>query len=142
MASIQRVKIHRAEGLTTDPTMKPVQFEGDAAEQQGNEWLRRIAQTAPAEGGYDKTDVWVTLSNGQEYSFRFDVQHTSVPDNDTDIRSHIRTWFLYNCRPEEIPHIARDPRRLRWAQESTTPEEKQAAALLVALLDADLEVRQ
>jgi hypothetical protein len=135
--SIQKVVIERAEGLTGHPTMKKVTFAGDTAEEQGNQWLRLIAETAPKEGGYDKTDVWVTLSNGQEFKYRFDVQHTSLPDNDTDIRQHVRTGLIYNCRPEEIPHIAAKPEWLEHARRSMTPENKAAAEWLVALLDAD-----
>lgn len=138
MKSIQKVVIERAEGITGHYTMQPRTFEGETAEEQGNAWLREIAKTAPKTGGYDKTDVVITLSNGQDYSFRFDVQHTSLPDNDTNLRDHMRTWFLFNCRPEEIPHIAKEPRRLKRAQEMTSPEEKAEAAQLVALLDADL----
>jgi hypothetical protein len=117
--------------------MRPKTFEGDNAEERGNAWLRDIARTAPAKGGYDKTDVSVTFSNGEEVEFRFDVQHTSLPDNDTNIRQHVRSWFLYLARPEELPHIARDPRRLKYAREHTTPGQKAAGAALLALLDAD-----
>lgn len=137
--SIQKVVIHRAEGPVTDPTMREVTYEGNTAEQRGNAWLRDIARTAPATGGYDKTDVTITFSNGQETQFRFDVQHTSLPDNDTSIRSHVRNFFLYHCRPEELPYIARDPRRLEYARRHTSPETKAAATELVALLDADAQ---
>src|ERR1700751_2071057 len=102
MRSIQRVVIQRAEGLTNHYTMKKVTYTGDSAEEQGNKWLREIAQTVPKNGGFGKTDVRVTLSNGHMYEFRFNVKHTSVPDNDTDIRKHMRAWFLYNCRPDEL----------------------------------------
>jgi hypothetical protein len=135
MNSIQKVVIHRAEGPVADATMREATFAGDSAEAEGNAWLQRIARTAPAKGGYDKTDVPITLSDGQEIEFRFDVQHTSVPDNDTNIRQHMRSWFLYLCRPEELLHIARDPRRLEYARNHSTPEQKALAASLLALLD-------
>lgn len=138
MRSIQKVVIERAEGPVSHYTMRKVTFTGDTAEEQGNQWLREIAHTAPAKGGYDKTDVSVTLSNGETYDYRFDVQHSSLPDNDTDIRQHIRSWLLYNCRPEELPHIAKDKRRLEYAQSQITPEIKSAAEYVLALLDADL----
>lgn len=137
MQSIQKVVIQRAEGMTDHYTMKRVTYTGDTAETQGNHWLYQIAETAPSEGGYDKTDVWVTLSNGDEYAFRFDVQHTSLPDNDTNIRQHMRSWFLFLARPEELPHIARDPKRLKRARAMSTPEQKAHAEALLALLDAD-----
>jgi hypothetical protein len=73
-----------------------------------------------------------------EYEFRFDVKHISLPDDDTDIRQHMREWFLYNCRPEELPHIAAaDPRLLRYAQSQIEPEIKSIAESVLALLDAD-----
>jgi hypothetical protein len=137
MRSIQRVVIQRAEGLTNHYTMKKVTFTGDSAEEQGNQWLCEIVQTVPKNGGYGKTDVRVTLSTGHEYEFRFDVKHISLPDNDTDIRQHMREWFLYNCRPEELPHIAADPRLLRYAQSQIEPEIKSIAESVLALLDAD-----
>lgn len=104
MRSIQKVVIERAEGLTSHYTMVKVTYSGDNAEEWGNQWLREIAQTAPEHGGYDKTDVWVTLSNGQEYEFRFDVMHISLPDNDTDTsgstcaHSSCCTAALKSCR--------------------------------------------
>lgn len=137
MKSIQKVVIQRAEGPTGHYTMRKASFEGDRAEDNANLFLRHIAVTAPKDGGYDKTDVWVTLSDGSELQFRFDVQHTSLPDNDTNIRQHMRSWFLYLCRPEELPHIARDPRRLEHARLNTTPGQKAAAEAALALLDAD-----
>jgi hypothetical protein len=138
MKSIQKVAIERAEGPSDHFTMKKVTFEGDSAEETANKWLLAISVTAPKTGGYDKTDVWVTLSNGQEFEFRFDVKHISQADSDTDIRAHVRCWFLYCCRPEEIPYIASDLRRLEFARKATTPEEKEKAAKLIELLDADI----
>jgi hypothetical protein len=137
MRSIQRVIIERAEGIIGHHAMKRVTFTGDRSEDQGNEWLREIAKTAPKEGGYDKTDVWVMLSTGDDFAFRFDVMHSSLPNNDTNIRQHMRSWFLYNSRPEEIPHIARDPRRLKYAQAQIEPQQKAFAEAVLALLNAD-----
>lgn len=137
MRSIQKVVIERAEGMTGHRTMKKVTFQGDAAEAEGNQWLREIAATAPKDGSYDKTDVWVTVSSGQEYQFRFDVRHTSMPDNDTDIRQHMRDFLLIHCRPEALPHIARDRRRLEYFQSQIEPEIKAEAERVLGLLDAD-----
>lgn len=139
MRSIQKVIIQRAEGLIGHPTMRRETFTGDLSEGEGNRWLRWIAETAPATGGYDKTDVWVTLSNGQEYQFRFDVQHTSLPDNDTDIRQHVKQWFTYIATPEQIPYIAADPRRLAYARKEFTDEERESAASLLALMACDYD---
>jgi len=136
MRSIQKVVIQRAEGRTDHYTMKKVTYEGDTAEAKGNKWLHEIAKTAP-KSGYDKTDVWVTLSNSEEYEFRFDVHHTSLPDNDTNIRKHMRDWLRFICRPEEFAHIARDPERLKYIQSQTTPEQKAYAESVLALIDAD-----
>jgi hypothetical protein len=137
MRSIQKVVIERAEGLTGHYTMKKLEFTGDTAETESNCWLHEIAKTAPKTGGYDKTDVSVTLSNGQEYSFRFDVMHTSLSDNDTSIRQHMRRWFLFIARPEALPHIASNPRRLHRVQTMFSPEQKEAAASALDLIDAD-----
>ena len=137
MRSIQKVVIERAEGLTGDYTMKKVEFTGDTAEIETNCWLHEIAKTAPKAGGYDKTDVSVTLSNGQEHSFRFDMMHTSLSDNYTNIRQHLRRWFLFIARPETLPYIASNPRRLQRVQTMFIPEQKAAAASALDLIDAD-----
>jgi hypothetical protein len=103
LRSIQKVVIERAEGLTSHYTMVKVTYSGDNAEEWGNQWLREIAQTAPEHGGYDKTDVWVTLSNGQEYEFRFDVMHFPCPtttptSGSTCAHSSCCTAALKSCR--------------------------------------------
>jgi hypothetical protein len=116
--------------------MQKVTYSGDTAEAKGNAWLHEISKTAPRRGGYDRTDVWVTLSNGQEYEFCFDVHFVSLPNNDTNIRRHMRNWFLCLCRPEELPHIAAKPKRLNYAA-TVNAEQKAMAESALALLDAD-----
>ena len=42
--------------------------------------------------GYDKHDFTVIFDDGLEWSGRLDVKQSSVPDNDQDIRMHIRDF--------------------------------------------------
>lgn len=102
------VSIQRAEGpLVADFTDHV--FEGPDAEAQGNAYLRQIAVTAPMNGGYDKTDVKICFSNGQEWTARFDVKHLSCDDNDTDLRKHVRDFLFYHVNPDRIPWIMAEP---------------------------------
>lgn len=121
---ITEVFIHRAEGPRDDPTMRPVTFTGLDAEARGNAWLKKIARTAPAQGGYDKTDVTITLDTGEKLSGRFDVQHTCCEDNDTDLKRHFRGDLLYVFAPERLPWLARDPKRLEAARRMNADRDK------------------
>ncbi len=102
--AITRVAIRRAEG--------PIAlcdgwhlFEGVNAEERGNTYLREISQTAPKESGYDKTDVKLTFANGQEWNARFDIKHSSQPDNDTNLRQHVSDFLYFHLNPGKIQWI-------------------------------------
>jgi hypothetical protein len=138
LKGITKVVIERAEGMTGDPTMQRRTFEGTHAEQDANAWLYRISTTAPRNGDYDKTDVWITLSDGvkeYEYEARFDVKHYSCPDPDLNVRQHLTTTLTYYTAPETLPHIAKDARRLQYARESTTDEVRAGAQQLLDILN-------
>jgi len=103
--AITKVEIRRAEGPhhLCDQTFRV--FEGQEAEAQGNAYLREISQTAPRGGGYHKADARTTFANGQVWESRFDVKHFSEPDNDLDVRQHIRDFLFFHLFPEQIPWI-------------------------------------
>lgn len=134
-----KVEIRRAEGPheLCDKTFRV--FEGDEAEAQGNAYLREISQTAPKGGGYDKTDVRILFANGQKWQARFDVKHFSEPDNDTNLRRHVRDFLFFHLFPEQIPWVQTldEPQRSQcihsirglWTQE----ERAEAAGLLEQL---------
>jgi hypothetical protein len=50
----------------------------------------------------------------------------------------MRSFLLLHCRPEELPHIARDKRRLEYFKAQITPDVKTEAESVLTLLDADL----
>lgn len=133
-AKIVYVFIHRAEGPVKDFTMRPVTYEGDTAEEQGNDWLRKIARTAPRDGSYDKTDVVIRLADGQELSGRFDIQHWTTGRNDTNLRDHFRDTLMFNCMPERFAHIAADPRKLAAARASVSHTVRRESRRILALL--------
>ena len=112
MNSITKVTVQRAEGPNTSDFSLHT-FEGETAEAAANSFLREIAQTAPKTGGYDKCDLTVTLVSGDTIGLRHDVKHTSLPDNDTDVRQHLRDFLFYHLNPEQIPHVARMPKARR-----------------------------
>ena len=102
--AITRVAVRRAEG--------PIAlcdgwhlFECADAEEHGNTYLWEISQTAPKDGGYDKTDVKLTFANGQEWNARFDVKHPSQPDNDTNLRQHVSDFLYFHLNPDKIQWI-------------------------------------
>lgn len=103
--AIAKVEIRRPEGPhhLCDRTFRV--FEGEDAEARGNAYLREISQTAPKGGAYDKTDVRILFANGQKWDARFDVKHASEPDNDTDLRKHVRDFLFFHLFPEQIPWI-------------------------------------
>ena len=105
------VRIRRGEGPNTSDFSWHT-FKGANAEEDGNAYLRYIAQTAPQGGGYDKTDVEITFENGREWEARFDVKYTGEPDNDTDLRQHVRDFLYFHLNPQDIPWVRelRDPR--------------------------------
>jgi hypothetical protein len=103
--AMTKVEIRRAEG-PRDLCDKAFRgFEGKDAEARGNAYLREVSQTAPKGGSYDKTDVRITFANGRVWEARFDVNHFSEPDNDTDLRKHVRDFLFFHLFPEQIPSI-------------------------------------
>ena len=56
-----------------------------------------IAPHAPKGGGYDKVDVVITFADESEYSGRLDVQHTTDPDNDSDVAKHVYDFVSFHA---------------------------------------------
>lgn len=79
------IKIHRAEGYSEECT---THHYGDFA----TAWacLQAHGHTAPAGGGYDKTDIVVTFPDGDTYSYRHDMTRGGFADDDgLDLPAHI-----------------------------------------------------
>ena len=93
---ITKIEIRRGEGsYVEDPNLGKWQtfenvFDADAR-------LREIGKTAPATGGYDKTDVKVTFADGNTYEGRWDVKHPSQVNADLSIQKHIKQHFDYHA---------------------------------------------
>lgn len=105
MNKIVKVVVEQAEGLAED--CKPFTYEGELCVEQAESKLREIALTAPAGGGYYKTDVQVTLVDGTDVSLRMDVQCLGTVDNDIEIMSHLRR-FLEAYSGRVVPAQYRD----------------------------------
>lgn len=94
MNTITKVIVEQAEGLTED--MVPRTYEGPTCVRDAEKHLRKIAVTAPKSGGYYKTDVTITLVDGTDYQFRFDIKRLGLEDNDLSIVAHaIRCWETF-----------------------------------------------
>jgi len=89
---IQKITVQRAEGPSGQDFDLHI-FEGLECVDQADQFLSKISETAPREGGYHKVDVKVTLLNGEEYGLRHDVKHWLCPDNDTCILTHLRRFM-------------------------------------------------
>lgn len=88
---LKQVTITRAEGPSSD-CGRPGVYKSFT---EANGRLRRISETAPKTGGYDKTDVVVEWEDGQTYTGRWDVKHHSQKDADLSIQEHIQGWFKW-----------------------------------------------
>jgi hypothetical protein len=142
MSTITKVTVQRAEGPNTADFSKHT-FEGEDAEARANAYLREISATAPRTGGYDKTDVVVTLASGDEFKLRHDVKHFECDDSDTDVRRSLRDFFYYHLHPEEIPWVrATDNRsgkrdRTIKALADSLEGQREEFTRLLAVLDGD-----
>src|SRR5262245_5950067 len=105
MPVIIQVEIVREEGPIDDPTMGKHTFCGDDAEALANDHLRLISETAPRDGGYNKTEVTATLVNGARVAGRFDIKHHSCPDSDTDLRQHLMDTLDFPLHPERFQWV-------------------------------------
>lgn len=93
-------------------------FKGPTAEDEANKKLRQISLTAPKGGGYDKCDVTVTLSSGEEFTTRHDVK---LNDIDGTVYDHAERWLSYLVTSDK---------------KIITPETKKEATALLAVLRA------
>lgn len=108
MPPIIQVEIVREEGPISDETKGKRTFSGDDAEPLANQFLRLISETAPKHGGYDKTEVTVTLVTGDVMKCRFDIKHHSCPDSDLDVRKHLIDTSTFPLYPERFPWVQRE----------------------------------
>lgn len=99
----KHIIIDRAEGLTTEcGPRKTFNFAS------ANACLRRMAETAPKGGCYDKTDFKIVYEDGEEYEGRIDLQHPSYKPVET-IGKHVTDFARFYggmLKPHELPsHI-------------------------------------
>ena len=116
------VKIRRAEGEIGKADFNWRKFIGPNAEDAGNAYLREISATAPKGGCYDKTDVVISFADGTEWEARFDVKHFTEPDNDTDLRQHVRDFLFFQLHPEKIQWVRDMANSNRWVERDRAKE--------------------
>ena len=91
---IKSIEITRAEGSSVyDPNLGKTQKFNNVKD--ADKRLLEISRTAPATGGYDKTDVKVTFEDGTTYEGRWDIKHFSQMNADLTIKDHIKQNFNF-----------------------------------------------
>ena len=85
--TIQKIVVDRAEGLIEECFQTEHKTVDDA-----NLRLIEISKTAPKNGGYDKTDVIIFFSDGDEWKARHDIQFGMI---DETIENHWKRHFNY-----------------------------------------------
>jgi hypothetical protein len=58
---------------------------------QADEILLEMSETAPKDGGYDKTDFYIEFVDGQEYEGRYDLKHFTdeIPNLYNHVVDHV-----------------------------------------------------
>lgn len=122
MHKVKSIRIERAEGTHAEVEHGKVTC---TSWEQAETFVRWMSRTAPANGGYDKTDVRIEWENGDSYSFRFDMQRehaASVSPLRSEVRSSLEFYAGRHCPI----HMERDeyPRFLErlagWAKVSVS----------------------
>lgn len=97
---IQSIQIMRGEGNGREDPMLG-KWQTFTSIKDADRRLREISNTAPRSGGYDKTDVIVTLDDGSTFKGKFDVKHFSQPNADLSIAQHIREELMFSAGKTE-----------------------------------------
>jgi len=84
---VKEVQILWKEGLTEELKQYPKSFK---TIKEANKQILENSKTAPKGGAYDKHGFKIIWTDGNEYEGRMDVKHTSEPNNDLDIGTHVR----------------------------------------------------
>lgn len=122
MTPIKTIRIERAEGTDEDCR---------AGQATHTTWanaeahIKRMARTAPKDGGYDKTDIKVEWADGETYAWRFDMtrEHVTSPSPlADDLREIASCWAGRRC-PNHLDADAYLKLRERFAQLSETTRE-------------------
>lgn len=98
---VQEITIERAEGLIEECKAVTVKDYNEA-----NAVLMSMSATAPANGGYDKCDFWITFENGRTYEGRYDLKHHSVEI--PDLAAHVRDFVRYSSGIDCPDHMTEE----------------------------------
>lgn len=99
----KEITITRAEGptrLVGKPVVARNYLEADIE-------LRRIAQTAPDCGAYDKTDFRIVFEDGMVYEGRFDAQRQHTTKHDL-LRAHVRSFQEFEAGLHRPRHLTEE----------------------------------
>ena len=89
---IKNITIQRAEGPVDECDIKYHATSWDEAD----EILYNMSHSAPKKDeGYDKTDFYITFSDGVEYKGTYDLKHNSVET--PSLHSHIENHVLFHA---------------------------------------------
>ena len=99
---VKSIRIEQAEG----PTDRLVRATASSFE-QANRYLTRIADMAPKDGSYYKTDVTITWEDGFSTQVREDVVHVSKAA--PNLAEHVRRFWAFYAGFHRPDHI--DPDR-------------------------------
>lgn len=88
---VKSVVLTRLEG-PSELCNKPVTFSSFIG---ANVWLLGQASTFPKAGGYDKVRFVVTFEDGETYTGRLDCKYFGDPNNDLDVRVHVREFLEF-----------------------------------------------
>lgn len=97
------IRLDRAEGTHADVQAHHVVLSGPYVWHEADQTLVRWSDSAPATGGYDKTDFTVTFADGQTYQGRFDMMHWSVEM--PSLAGHVRGFLRFYAGEERPDHI-------------------------------------
>jgi hypothetical protein len=76
----------------------------------GEHIRRDIASNAPRGGAYDKTGFTIVFEDGETYSGRLDIQHSTMPypDNDNDLAAHVWGHVTFYTGERKPDHMAEE----------------------------------
>lgn len=119
--NVKSIRLERAEGPT--PLPNPVTV---GSFQQASLILATWARTAPATGGYDKCDFWVTWEDGETYQGRVDLERKH--STGYDLRRHMLDFLRFYTGERRPYHLTPDQykRALAYADPPGKPEEIKA----------------
>ncbi len=119
-----RIEFTYKEGRTDQmPKEWPVVCEGPDCWALAHKQLLDWSEVAPKTGGYDKTDFTVTYADGQTYSGRYDLKHTSIEP--VDLPGHMQGFLGFYAGRMRPDHLTEERYRSFLA---TVPEDDKLGA--------------